>query len=130
MSTAKSARKGSAEFHGGSHTSASKSSTHLPSRMNSGAPSFAPSQIGDVAVRALRVAWYCIRMPLAAILALLEPIVRAVLTLGAALCIFTALFFEVVSRLPTHSLLALLGAGFACAVILALYQHVVLLLTR
>ena len=93
-------------------------------------PSFSHSQIGAVAVRALRVAWYCIRMPLAAILALLEPVVRAVLTLGAVLCILAALFFEFVSRLPTHSLLALLGAGFACAVILALYQHVLLLVNR
>jgi len=78
----------------------------------------------------LRFAWRCIRLPLVALLGLLEPLVRMLLTLAAILSVLTALFFETVSRLPTHSLLALLGFAAICGLVLAAYQGILRLLTR
>jgi hypothetical protein len=78
----------------------------------------------------LRALWHGIRLPLAAIFGLLEPLVRVLLTLAVVLSVLTALFFEAVSRLPVHSLVALLGFAASCAVLLVLYQRLLVLLSR
>ena len=78
----------------------------------------------------LSLMWHSVRILLAALLGILEPVVRIILTLLAVLSVFTALFFETVSRLPTRSLVALLGFALACAVVLVLYQRILLFLSR
>jgi hypothetical protein len=46
------------------------------------------------------------------------------------LSVLTALLFEAVSRLPTRSLVALLGFALGCGVLLVLFQRLLLFLSR
>ena len=82
------------------------------------------------AVSPLWLLWHGARLSLVAILGVLEPLVRIVLTVAAILSVLTAIFFEAVSRLPMHSLLALLGFAVVCGAVLALYQRLFLALNR
>ena len=64
---------------------------------------------------ALRLAWHAIRLPILALLLVLEPFVRVVLSALAALGIFMTLFFEFLIRLPhfPFALMLAISAGFA-----------------
>lgn len=63
----------------------------------------------------LRLTWHALRLPVLALLVVMEPFVRVILTSIAALGVFTALFFEFLVRLPhfPFGLMMGLSAGFA-----------------
>ena len=73
---------------------------------------------------AVRGCWTCVRLPLLALLVILEPLVRLALSALALLLVLTALFFEAVSARATP-FWAMLGAGVGCVALLALYQGVI-----
>ncbi len=69
----------------------------------------------------LRLAWHAIRLPILALLVVMEPFVRVILSLLAALGVFTALFFEYLVRLPHFHFLLILGISAGCALLLFPY---------
>lgn len=58
---------------------------------------------------------HAVRVPLLALLLLLEPLVRFVLTMFAVLALFVAVFFEFAAPHPAFPLWGLLAFAFACA---------------
>jgi hypothetical protein len=63
----------------------------------------------------LRAGWTIIRVPIVALLSLLEPLFRFLLGVLAVLSLLTALLFATVSRIPIRSLVVLLSFALACA---------------
>jgi hypothetical protein len=74
--------------------------------------------------------WHLLRFPLLAVLRLLDPVFRMMLSALGFLSIFMAFFFATVSRLPTRSLVVLLGFGVACTMAKILYERLLSRLSR
>jgi hypothetical protein len=72
---------------------------------------------------ALRILWGGIRLPVVALLELLEPIVRTILAAAALLVLLTALFFKAAAppgiSFPFWGMLA---SAFGCLLLTALYS--------
>ena len=73
---------------------------------------------------ALGAVWACVRLPVLAVLVILEPLVRFALSALALLLVLTALFLEVVSAraIPFWGMLA---TAVGCVALLALYQGLI-----
>ena len=79
---------------------------------------------GRTLSRILWTVWMVVRVPIAALLAICEPVVRVVLAGLALLFVLTAGFFALV--LPTHAapLLGMLGVAVGLLLLLALYYGI------
>ena len=76
------------------------------------------------AALALRAVWACIRLPVLALLVILEPLVRFALGTLALLLVLTALFFEAVSS-RAIPFWGMLGTAVGCVALLALYERLI-----
>lgn len=77
-----------------------------------------------------RVLWNVIRVPIVAVLLLLEPVVSFVCSLGLVLGIFTCIVFELSAVDPKFPLGKMLVFSFGCVVVLFLYEAVLSLFVR
>jgi hypothetical protein len=68
-----------------------------------------------------RATWTAVRLPVLALLVILEPVVRVVLAGFALLMTLTALFFACLRPLATFPFWGMLGAGIASVGLLTLY---------
>jgi hypothetical protein len=68
-----------------------------------------------------RLGWHAIRLPILATLAVLEPVVRTLLSGLALLGILMALFFEYLIRLPNFPFWLMIGLSIGCALLLTAY---------
>jgi hypothetical protein len=76
------------------------------------------------AMFALRAVWACVRLPVLALLVILEPLVRFALSALALLLVLTALFLEVAST-RAIPFWGMLGTAVGCVALLALYQGLI-----
>ena len=70
---------------------------------------------------ALRAIWALVRVPLLALLVILEPVARLILTGFALLMTLTAFFWAAVGGLSAMTFWRLLGLGVGAWLLLALY---------
>jgi hypothetical protein len=73
----------------------------------------------------LGLTWEAVRLPVFALLVILEPIVRVVLCGLALLSALAALFFEFLTELPKFPFWGMLGFSVGCALALLLYYGLV-----
>jgi hypothetical protein len=102
--------------------------------MNSRVPDWeAPSsRVGvprDLLRGALRALWALVRLPLLALLGVLEPLVRLLLAGGALLMTLTAIFFAVVRPISTFPFWGMLGLAAGLVLLLSLYNTLLRLLS-
>ena len=81
------------------------------------------------AAATLRTAWTLIRLPLLALLVILEPVVRVVLTGLALLVTLTAFFWLALRGLSAFPFWGMLGLGVSALLLLALYYALMRLLS-
>ncbi len=84
-------------------------------------PLYRPASGGTLALRAV---WACVRLPVLALLVILEPLVRFALSALALLLVLTALFLEVAST-RAIPFWGMLGTAVGCVALLALYQGLI-----
>ena len=84
-------------------------------------PLYRPSSGAPLALRAV---WACVRLPVLALLVILEPLVRFALSALALLLVLTALFLEVAST-RAIPFWGMLGTAVGCVALLALYQGLI-----
>jgi ABC-type polysaccharide/polyol phosphate export permease len=84
--------------------------------------------VGTIIRRAFRVAIGGVRLPILAVLVILEPIVRFVLATVALLGIITAILFESSAAAPTFPFWGMIGFSIGCVLVLALYYALMRLL--
>ena len=77
-----------------------------------------------------RVLFNVVRVPIVAVLLLLEPVVTFVCSAGLALGIFTCIVWELSAAAPKFPLGKMLVFSFACPVILFLYDALLALFVR
>jgi hypothetical protein len=77
----------------------------------------------------LVVAWTAIRLPLLAVLLVMEPIVCGVLSAVAALGVLCALFFEFVGKVPHYPFWLMIGVSAGLALLMLPYYLLVRLLS-
>ena len=73
--------------------------------------------------------WQAIRIPVLALLTILEPIVSTVLVAAALLGTLTALFWKLASNRPDFPLLGALALSLGCFLLLTLYHGAIRLLS-
>ena len=78
----------------------------------------------------LRAVWLAVRLPLFALLAILEPVVRALLAGVALLVTLTALFLALVQGLAAFPFFGMLAVAVGLVLLLALYYAVLRRLSR
>jgi len=78
---------------------------------------------------ALWLIWQAIRLPLLAVLKILEPIVSTMLAAAALLGTLTALFWKLASNRPDFPFLGVLALSVGCFLLLTLYHVVIRLLS-
>lgn len=76
------------------------------------------------ATLALRAVWACMRLPVLAVLVILEPLVRFALGALALLLVLTALALEAVSS-SAIPFWGMLGTALGCVALLALYERLI-----
>ena len=79
---------------------------------------------GCVLSRILWTAWTIVRLPLAALLAICEPVVRVVLAGLGLLFVLTAGFFALVQPARAVPLMGMLGVAVGLLLLLALYYAI------
>ncbi len=79
---------------------------------------------------ALRLAWHSIRIPVLAVLMVLEPFVSVILSALAVLGIFVALFNRFLLHSPRFPFWMMLGVSVGCAVILMFYYGIIRILSN
>ena len=79
---------------------------------------------------ALSLVWNVLRIPVAAVLVLLEPVVCFVLAALAILSVIAAIFWKVSGIAPAFPLWGLLAFSAVSIVLLALYYALIRLFTR
>lgn len=88
---------------------------------------------GSIALGALAgvlwLIWQAIRLPVLALLTILEPIVSTVLAAAALLGVLTALFWKLASSRPDFPFFGTLALSVGCFLLLALYHGVIRLLS-
>jgi|SRR5665213_2019329 len=75
------------------------------------------SPVGGVA----RILWNCIRLPIAAVLLLLEPVVGFICGAGLVLGVLASILFEISAVGPRFPFLKVIGISLSFGVILFLY---------
>ncbi len=98
--------------------------------MNTAIPGKGSTRMQPAAAAAVGMLWQTVRLPLLALLTLLEPVVRWMLTLAMMLGIFAAVAFELSAAGPQFPFLGVLALSFACAVMLLAYYALLALLSR
>ena len=78
-----------------------------------------------VALAIARAAWTTLRLPILALLVILEPVIRLVLAGFALLITLTALFFACLRPLSAFPFWGMLAAAVAAVGLLALYYAVI-----
>jgi hypothetical protein len=73
--------------------------------------------------------WQVIRLPLLALLKILEPIVSTLLAAAALLGVFTALFWKLASDLLHFPFFGVLALSLGCFLLLTLYHGAIRLLS-
>jgi hypothetical protein len=81
-------------------------------------------------VAAGRVLWNAIRLPIAGVLLLLEPIVRLICGLGLVLGVLASILFEISAVGPRFPFLKVLGISLSFCVILFLYYGLLSLFVK
>jgi hypothetical protein len=84
---------------------------------------------GTYVIAALRLAWHSVRLPILAVLVVLEPFVSIVLSALTILGIFFALFFRFLVRLAHFPFWMMLGISVGCATLLLVYYGIIRILT-
>lgn len=79
---------------------------------------------GSTVSRILLTVWTIVRLPVAALLAICEPVVRVVLAGLALLFVVTAGFFALVQPAHAVPLLGMLGVAVGLLLLLALYYGI------
>jgi hypothetical protein len=74
-----------------------------------------------VGLGALCLAWYAIRLPIFALLVILEPVVRLALSALALLCVLMAFLFEYGTPLHDFPFWGMMGFGVGCVLVLIVY---------
>ena len=77
----------------------------------------------------LWVIWQAIRVPVLALLMILEPIVSTVLVAAALLGTLTAIFWKLASNRPDFPFLGVLALSVGCFLLLTLYHGAIRLLS-
>ena len=83
----------------------------------------------NAAAATLRAAWTLIRLPLLALVVILEPVVRVLLTGLALLLTLTAFFWVALRGLSAFPFWGMLGLGVTALLLLALYYALMRLLS-
>jgi hypothetical protein len=96
---------------------------------SSASPTEEGRSTGTYPAAALRLAWHSIRLPILAVLVVLEPFVSIVLSALTVLGIFFALFFRFLVRLPHFPFWMMLGVSVGCATLLLMYYGIIRILT-
>ena len=89
-----------------------------------------PSVAADLARGALWLIWQAVRLPAFALLVILEPIIRVVLTAVALLGILMSFFFKFAGASPHFPFWGMLGFSVSCGLLLMLYYAAIRLLSR
>ena len=97
---------------------------------SSPSPARETGPLATSALVGLRFVWHSIRMPILAVLVILEPFVSVVLSALTVLGIFFALFFRYLVRLPHFPFWLMLGISLGCAVFLMLYYGIIRILSN
>ena len=74
--------------------------------------------------------WQVVRLLLLALLQLIGPLIRLILSVLGVLSLLTAFFYRFVSNLPPRSFWILVGFGLACGAAVQLQARLLRLLTR
>ncbi len=83
----------------------------------------------SVFIAILRMAWHAIRLPMLAVLIVLEPIVSAVLLLASSLGIVTAVLFELAGPSERFPFWTMMAVWTGVALTLFLYYGLIRLLS-
>ena len=83
----------------------------------------------DIAGGIIWIAWQVVRIPILAILVILEPVVTLVLWGAALLGILTAFLFEFSGAVPNFPFWLICGIAVGCAVLLVAYHILLSLLS-
>ena len=86
--------------------------------------------VATSALVALRFAWHSVRIPVLAVLVILEPFVSIILAALTVLGIFSALFNRFLLHLPHFPFWTMLGISAGCATILMLYYGIIRVLSN
>jgi hypothetical protein len=86
--------------------------------------------VATSALVALRFAWHSVRIPVLAVLVILEPFVSIILAALTVLGVFFALFFRFLVHLPHFPFWTMLGISAGCATILMLYYGIIRILSN
>ena len=78
----------------------------------------------------LSLIWCIIRLPVVALLAILEPIVSLTLSLLALLLALCAFFFKIFAHRPDFPFWMMLGFSVCCVFVLAAYYGIMRMLSR
>ena len=95
------------------------------------APSALPTRstaFQSVALGAVSLAWAALRLPLLALLVILEPVVKVLLAGSALLIALTAVFFSLLRPLSSFPLGGMLAVAASLVLLLALYYSLLRLL--
>jgi hypothetical protein len=82
-----------------------------------------------IAGAALQAGWMLLRLPVLAILVILEPLVRVLLGAFALLLVLAALFLECVAPQGSMPFWGMLATAVGCVALLALYYAIVRILS-
>jgi hypothetical protein len=82
----------------------------------------------SVALGALSLTWAALRLPLLALLVILEPVVKVVLAGSALLIVLTAVLFSLLRPLSSFPLGGMLAVAAGLVLLLALYYSLLRLL--
>lgn len=89
-----------------------------------------PSIAGDLSRGALWLMWQAVRLPVFALLVILEPIVRFVLSAVALLGVLMAFFFRLSGAAPHFPFWGMLGFSVGCGLLLMVYYLVLRVFSR
>jgi hypothetical protein len=88
------------------------------------------SPLAAAALGTLSLAWRAIRLPVAALLVILEPVVRFALSALALLSVLMAFFFEYTTELENFPFWGMLGFGVGCVLLLIAYYGLLRMFSR
>ena len=96
---------------------------------SSARPTTESRSAGTYVVAPLQLAWHFIRLPILAVLVVLEPFVSVVLSALTVLGIVSALFNRYLLHLPHFPFWMMLGISVGCATLLLVYYGIIRILT-
>lgn len=82
-------------------------------------------RLRDFALGVVAIVWAIVRVPVYALLLVLEPVVGTALCLIGLLLVITAFFFRFATSVPQFPFWGMLGSGIACMMLLMLYHWLI-----